>query len=92
MKFIQKYGSIMKVMHIKDVKDVTDENGQNNYQFVELGRGRVNFGEIFAALDKINYKEWAIIELDSVPDKARTPLEATKISRDYLKEKMKLSF
>ncbi|MES2733070.1 MAG: sugar phosphate isomerase/epimerase [Bacteroidota bacterium] len=89
VKAIQKYSSLIKVMHVKDVRDIMDENGKPGYQFVELGQGRVDLPAIFQALDKIKYTGWAIVELDSVPDKTRTPLEAATISRDYLKDKLK---
>jgi inosose dehydratase len=43
---------------------------------------------IFAALKDIKFRGWAIVELDSVPDKTRTPKDSALISRKYLEEKL----
>ncbi|PYP35345.1 MAG: hypothetical protein DMD48_14365, partial [Gemmatimonadetes bacterium] len=53
-------------------------------RFVELGRGRVDFQAVFAALDAIRFDGWGVVELDSVPDAARTPKESGTIARRYL--------
>jgi inosose dehydratase len=55
---------------------------------VELGRGRVDLPAVFAALDEVKFKGWAVIELDSVPDKSRTAKECGQISKSYLQEKL----
>src|SRR6266545_3882956 len=49
-----------------------------------LGRGRVDFQAVFAALDAIRFDGWGVVELDSVPDAARTPKESGAIARRYL--------
>lgn len=36
---------------------------------------------VFAALDDVKFRGWAIVELDAVPDNARTPKEAALVSR-----------
>jgi inosose dehydratase len=51
----------------------------------------VDFPAIFANLDKIKFKGWNIIELDSVPVKGRTALECGQTSKKYL-ESIKVSF
>jgi len=56
------------------------------YQFVELGRGRIDLPGVFAALHDINYDKWAIVELDRVPDPGRTPKEAAETNKRYLIE------
>ncbi|MBC7920185.1 MAG: TIM barrel protein [Ferruginibacter sp.] len=89
-KAIGQYASILQVMHLKDVRAMTDATSNRRYQFVELGQGRVDLPAVFTALDKIKYSGWAIVELDSVPDPSRTPLEASTISRDYLRGKLKM--
>ena len=43
-----------------------------------------------AALNQIDYKGWAIIELDAVPDPSRTPKDCAIISRDYLQRELHL--
>jgi inosose dehydratase len=62
--------------------------GASPYQFVELGRGRVDLPGVFAALREINYRKWAIVELDRVPDPGRTPKEAAETNKRYLLETM----
>jgi inosose dehydratase len=79
---VRKYANRIKALHIKDVRDVADSPGK--YLFVELGQGRVDFPALFKALDDINFKGYAVVELDGVPDKAKTPLECATISKNYL--------
>ncbi|MEJ7740578.1 MAG: sugar phosphate isomerase/epimerase [Chitinophagaceae bacterium] len=88
---VRKYKDRLKALHIKDVRDRTGQQANSNYVFVELGQGRVDFPAIFKALDEIKYKGYAIVELDAVPDKAKTPLECASISKAYLKDKLKFS-
>lgn len=79
---IRKYAKRIKALHIKDVRGVPNAPGK--YLFVELGQGRVDFPAIFKALDEINFKGYAVVELDGVPDKAKTPMECGAISKKYL--------
>ncbi|MEO5995859.1 MAG: sugar phosphate isomerase/epimerase [Chitinophagaceae bacterium] len=81
---IKKYKSRLKALHIKDVRNNPTPTNARGYQFVEIGQGRVDFPGVFKALDEINFKGYAIIELDGVPDKAKTPLECAVISKTYL--------
>jgi inosose dehydratase len=85
VKMITKYNDRLLFMHLKDVRPAPPPK---NYQFVELGRGSVDFAAIFAAIEKINYSGWAIVELDEVPDPARTPKECAEISKKYLADKL----
>lgn len=94
VKAIKKYRDRLLFLHIKDVESpVPQVAGEppEDYRFVELGRGKVNLPGIFAALKAIQFRGWAIVELDSVPDKTRTPKAAALISKKYLEEKLKLS-
>jgi inosose dehydratase len=81
---IRQYRSWIDVLHLKDVvsKSAAD------YQFVELGRGRVDLKAVFAALREIGFGGWGIVELDRVPDPGRTPKEAAEINKRYLVETM----
>lgn len=83
---IHKYKDRLKALHIKDVKDVAGERG---YQFVELGEGRVNFPAIFDALNKVGFRGYTIVELDSVPVKGRTPLESGVMAKNYITKELK---
>ncbi|HKW35158.1 MAG TPA: sugar phosphate isomerase/epimerase [Candidatus Acidoferrum sp.] len=90
-KAIAKYADRLLFLHIKDVESLpAGENSKRPYRFVELGRGRVDLPAVFAALQKVNFRGWAIVELDAVPDKLRTPKDCAEISKKYLEEKLKV--
>jgi inosose dehydratase len=73
---VRRYAGRLLFLHLKDL-DASD-------RFVELGRGRVDFKAVFAALDATEFDGWAVVELDSVPDPARTAKDAGAIARRYL--------
>jgi inosose dehydratase len=88
-KMIERYHDRLLFLHIKDVVDVPmTAKTKYPFQWVELGRGKVDLPAVFAALDKVRFKGWAVVELDKVPDPARTPKECAAISRDYLTQKI----
>jgi inosose dehydratase len=84
---LRRYKDWIEVLHLKDVR-AGGAGGAGAYQFVELGRGRVDLPGVFAALREINFGGWAIVELDRVPDPGRTPKESAEINKRYLIEKM----
>jgi inosose dehydratase len=90
---IVKYRDRLLFLHLKDVVDIPADTPKAKYpfQFVELGRGRVDLPAVFAALEKVSYKGWAVVELDRVPDKDRTPKECALISKNYLEQKIGVS-
>lgn len=90
-KAVRQYQNRLKALHIKDVRDKHALDPSKPYQFVELGQGRVNFSQVFAALKEVKFNGYAIVELDGVPEKGRTPLESGQISRNYLKNQLKFS-
>ncbi len=90
---IRKYRDRLLFLHIKDVESpVPAAEGERPraYRFVELGRGKVDLPAIFKALDEVKFRGWAVVELDSVPDKTRTPKESALISKKYLEEKLRM--
>jgi inosose dehydratase len=88
-KAIEKYHDRLLFLHIKDVERLAGgADPRKSYRFVELGRGQVDLPGVFAALHKVNFRGWAIVELDEVPDKSRTPKECAEISKKYLEEKL----
>ncbi len=88
-KAIEKYSDRLLFMHIKDVEPAPpNAAAKRPYRFVELGRGKVDLPAVFEALRKVNFRGWAIVELDVVPDKTRTPKESGAISKKYLEEKL----
>jgi inosose dehydratase len=88
-KTIERYHDRLLFLHLKDVVDAPmTPKMKYPFQWVELGRGKVDLSAVFAALDKVRFKGWAVVELDKVPDSARTPKECAIISRDYLTQKI----
>jgi inosose dehydratase len=88
-KAIVQYSDRLLFLHIKDVEPQPgNADVKRPYRFVELGRGKVDLPAVFDALHKVNFRGWAIVELDVVPDKARTPKESGAISKKYLEEKL----
>lgn len=79
---IRQYRDWIAVLHLKDVRATADQ--ASGYQFVELGRGRVDLKAVFAALNEISFKGWGVVELDRVPDAGRTPKECAEANRRYL--------
>ena len=89
VKAIRKYRDRILFLHIKDVESVAPTaESTSNYRFVELGRGRVDLPAAFEALKEIKFRGWAVVELDSVPDKTGTPKESAIISKKYLEDKL----
>jgi inosose dehydratase len=89
VKALERYQDRLLFMHIKDVKPVpVSDPSQKNFVFVELGRGRVDLPAVFATLKNINYRGWAVIELDAVTGKSMTPKECAAISKKYIEEKL----
>ena len=88
---IRQYHDRLLFLHIKDVESLAtnDERGRA-YRWVELGRGRVDLPAVFAALKEVKFRGWAVIELDSVPDKSKTPRECALISKKYVEEKLRM--
>lgn len=88
-KAIEKYHDRLLFLHIKDVERLpAGADSRKSYRFVELGRGQVDLPGVFAALHKVNFRGWAVVELDDVPDKSRTPKECGEINKKYLEEKL----
>jgi len=82
---VRNYAGRLLFLHIKDVESPVPGRGPESYRFVELGRGRVNLPAVFEALKAVGFDGWAVVELDEVPDAARTPKESAEISRQYLR-------
>jgi inosose dehydratase len=87
VKAIEKYSDRLLFLHIKDVEQVS----KSVYRFVELGHGLVDVPAVFEALSKINFRGWAVVELDEVPENAHSPKEAAANNKEYLHEKLGLT-
>lgn len=81
---VREYGDRLLFLHLKDLEAPLPGQGPGSYRFVEMGRGKVDFPAVFAALERVRFEGWGIVELDAVPDDARTPKESGAISRAYL--------
>ena len=77
---LRQYRDWLQLIHLKDVTS----GGSGGYQFVELGRGRVDLPGVFGSLRDVGYDGWAVVELDRVPDPGRTPKECAEINKRYL--------
>jgi inosose dehydratase len=85
---IRRYGDRIRVVHLKDVRTIGAAPG---YQWVELGRGRVDVGGAVAALKDIGFSGWAIIELDRVPDPGGSPKASAMLNKDYAEHQLGLN-
>ncbi|HEY2434400.1 MAG TPA: TIM barrel protein [Vicinamibacterales bacterium] len=86
--FIQQHGNAIKVVHLKDVRIVNEAPG---YQWVELGRGRVDVKGCVAALKAIGFSGWAIVELDKVVDANGTPKTSAETNKAYVTSQLGLT-
>jgi inosose dehydratase len=88
---IRKYGTEILFLHLKDVEARTSQPGQGPprpFRFVELGRGRVDLPGVMRALGEVGFTGWIVVELDAVPDGARSPKDAAELNRRYLTERL----
>jgi len=81
VRAIHRHAERLLFLHIKDV---APWSGPAGYRFVELGQGQVNLNGVFAALRAINFRGWAVVELDEVPDKTRSPKDYAAVNKNYL--------
>ena len=89
VKAIRDYRDRLLFLHIKDLETpVPGATGDlsRSYRFVELGRGKVDVRGAMKALEDVGFRGWAVVELDRVPDPARTPKEAGRIAKVYLEK------
>jgi inosose dehydratase len=83
---IREYRDRLVFLHLKDLEAPVPGAADQvrSYRFVELGRGKVDLIGVISALHEIGFDGWAVVELDSVPDKSRTPKQSAVISKAYL--------
>ena len=91
---IRAHKARVGLLHAKDVRTVprpaAGPADARTYQFVELGRGRVDLPGAFAALKEVGYGGWAILELDAVPDPGGSPGASMRTSKGYIEQVLKL--
>lgn len=88
VRFINQHGSAIKVVHLKDVRAIDAAPG---YQWVELGRGRVDVKGCVAALKANRFAGWAIVELDKVVDPNGTPKSSAETNRAFVRNQLGLT-
>ena len=84
VKAVHEYADRLLFLHIKDVRIPAPGKPLPSFQFVELGQGQVDLPGVLRALREVKFAGWGIVELDSVPDHARTPKESALMSKEYL--------
>ena len=67
-KFIRDHGARIPLVHLKDAK--------------ELGKGPVNFDEIFAATDSVGAVEWFIVEKEEY---SHVPIKSARLCYEQMK-------
>ncbi len=88
---VRRYRDRLLFLHLKALQSPAPD-GKEKFRFVELGRGSVDLPAIFAALVEINFRGWAVVELDGVPDSAGSPRASALINRKYLEERLGARF
>jgi inosose dehydratase len=88
VKAIRAFAKRIKVVHLKDVRPIDAAPG---YQWVELGRGRVDVKGCVAELKAIGFAGWAIVELDKVVDAGGTPKASAAANRAYVVNQLGLT-
>jgi inosose dehydratase len=71
---IRRYPDRIRHVHLKDLDPVTGV-------FLPLGRGKLDFTGILAALRETGYDGWLIVELDYYDG---DPAEAARVSKSFL--------
>jgi inosose dehydratase len=77
-ELIRTYPDRVKHVHLKDFQ-------KNPFAFLPLGKGELDFADIFAALKEVNYQGWAVVELDGYDG---DPKEAAAISMKFIQENL----
>ncbi len=85
VKAVRDYKDQLVALHLKDVRPKGGSDPKA-YTFVELGQGKVDLPGVFNALEAINFKGWGIVELDSVPEKEKSPRQCAEITMAYLQK------
>jgi inosose dehydratase len=92
----RRWGSRVRYLHIKEcdkaeLKTVLAAEGDYfravaENVFPELGKGSVDFPGLLNVLRDLDYKGWAIVEQDILPDTGANALASAKANRAYLRK------
>jgi inosose dehydratase len=96
LKVLDTYGSLVRHVHLKDyiggpVK--YDEEGKEidptgYVGYTPIGHGSLPMPDIFRFLEKIDFKDYVMVELDETPASPRPPREAAAMSKQYLQDEL----
>jgi inosose dehydratase len=92
---VRAHQSRLTLVHAKDVRTMPvapgGPRGASAFQFVELGRGRVDLPGTFGALREVGFAGWVILELDAVPEPGGSATASMLTSTRYIEQVLKLS-
>jgi len=96
LDILKKYPERIGHVHLKDVRaDVVAQATKEKWSFLKSvregaftvpGDGSIDFDAVFAALSKINYEGWFLVEAEQDPAKAN-PFKYAKMARAFILEK-----
>jgi len=96
LDILKKYPERIGHVHLKDVRaDVVAQATKGKWSFLKSvregaftvpGDGSIDFDAVFAALSKINYEGWFLVEAEQDPAKAN-PFKYAKMARAFILEK-----
>jgi sugar phosphate isomerase/epimerase len=82
VKYLKKHGDRISLLHVKEVrKDLRTMVDRVQAQTTEVGSGKIDWKHVFKAMEPARIAHY-FVEQENFD---RTPLEAVKISFDYLK-------
>ena len=89
-KQILQYHDRLLFLHLKDYIDLPGASSKAKYPFkwVELGNGKVDFPAVFAALNKVKFAGWGVVELDHTVSPDVSAKQSAAISKAYLEQKI----
>ena len=93
---IHEYGERVRYLHFKDcdplIRRECIEQKLDHFQatargvYCELGKGEVDFPGVFAAMEKLGYDGWVIVEQDVMVDDLDAPRQSARRNREYLRK------
>lgn len=100
LEVLNDYGSLVRHVHLKDYIGGParhDENGKEidptgYVGYTPVGHGSLDMPAIFQFLERIDYQDLVMVELDGTPRAPRPPHEAAAMSKRYLQEELGQAF
>lgn len=96
LQCVKEYGERVRYLHFKDCDPKIRERCLREHLpyreatragvFCELGHGSVDFPGIIAAVEKLGYDGWAIVEQDVLTEDLNAPRESARRNREYLRK------